>query len=72
MGRAGFDAASFSGHSFRRGGASFAVQDGVLGELIKVVGDWTSDAYYKYMYFSMISKLHVGLCVRDLIIKEGF
>lgn len=48
---------SFRGHSFRRGGATWAFQCGVPGELIQIFGDWHSDAYKVYLEFSMQSKL---------------
>ncbi|CAH3162812.1 unnamed protein product, partial [Porites lobata] len=35
----GIDPQSYAGHSFRRGGASFAYQSGVPVELIKALGD---------------------------------
>ena len=35
----------FRGHSFRRGGATWAFQNGVPGELIQIYGDWASHAY---------------------------
>ena len=47
---------AYSGHSFRRGGASWAFQAGVPGELIQVMGDWSSDAYKTYLEFDMRSK----------------
>ena len=39
------DCQSFSPHSFRRGGASFAFKFNVLAELIKFQGDWRNDTY---------------------------
>ena len=39
----GFDPKLFAGHSFHRGGASFAYQAGVPIELIKALGNWCSD-----------------------------
>ena len=39
------DSSKFRGHSFRRGGATWAFRSGVPGELIQVYGDWASDAY---------------------------
>lgn len=58
LSRAGVpDSSSFRGHSFRRGGASWAFRSGVPGELIQVCGDWTSDAYKLYLEFSMYSKV---------------
>lgn len=55
----GIDPALYSGHSFRRGGASFALQCGLSAELIKLQGDWTSNAYEKYLNpsFSLRQKL---------------
>ena len=53
-------ASSFTGHSFRRGGASWAFQAGVPGELIQIFGDWASDAYKIYLEFSMDNKLHLA------------
>ena len=49
LAEAGYPAASFSGHSFRRGGASFALQCGLPVELIKLQGDWNSNAYERYL-----------------------
>ena len=46
---AGIQAAAYAGHSFRRGGASFAFQSGVPLELIKVLGDWRSNAVLLYL-----------------------
>ncbi len=39
----------YSGHSFRRGGATHAVQQGVQPVVIKEQGDWKSLAYDKYL-----------------------
>ena len=44
----GASPASYSGHSFRRGGASFALECGLPTELIKAQGDWVSNAYELY------------------------
>ena len=61
------DASGFTGHSFRRGGASWAFQAGVPGELIQVCGDWASDAYKKYLEFSTQNKLDLAaLLMRNL------
>lgn len=50
----------FRGHSFRRGGATWAFRAGVPGELIQIYGDWASDAYKCYLEFSEDSKLIVA------------
>ena len=51
------EGAAYSGHSFRRGGASWAFKAGVPGELIQILGDWSSDAYKRYLEFDMKNKL---------------
>ena len=43
------DPKDFSGHSLRRGDATFAFQCGIPAELIKLQGDWQSDAYMLYL-----------------------
>ena len=48
---------SFTSHSFRRGGASFTFLCGVPSELIKILGDWKSDCYLKYLYFPLEARI---------------
>ncbi|XP_062586634.1 uncharacterized protein LOC134248237 [Saccostrea cucullata] len=38
-----------TGHSFRRGGATWAFQQGLQGELIQELGFWKSNAYLRYL-----------------------
>jgi hypothetical protein len=45
----GVDASLYSGHSFRRGGATFAFRLGIHPLDIKRMGDWSSDAYMLYV-----------------------
>jgi len=45
----GLNAALFSTHSFRRGGASLAFKAGISGDTIKILGDWQSEAYQVYL-----------------------
>ncbi len=47
--RVGLNPSSFSSHSFRRGGASWAFRSHVPGELVKVHGGWKSNTYLKYL-----------------------
>ncbi len=49
----------FSSHSFRRGGATWAFESNIPGELIKLQGDWASDSYLKYLEFSFKSRAEV-------------
>ena len=39
----------YSGHSFRRGGASYLYKLGADPILIKLSGDWLSDSYLRYV-----------------------
>ena len=41
----GIDSTSYSPHSFRRGGTTFAFEAKVPSQLIKAQGDWRSDCY---------------------------
>ena len=43
------DPSEFSPHSFRRGGATLAFDCGLPAVLIKLQGDWRSDAYLVYL-----------------------
>ena len=45
----GLNPAVYSGHSFRRGGATFARDAGISDEVIKAMGDWASEAWLKYI-----------------------
>ena len=45
----GEDSAQFAVDSFRRGGASWALQQGLPGEVIRLLGDWQSQSYLRYL-----------------------
>ena len=45
----GIDPSLYSGHSFRRGGTNFALQCGLPADLIELQGDWSSNAYQRYI-----------------------
>lgn len=61
----GLKSHKYSTHSFRRGGASWAFSNSVPGELLKTHGDWKSDAYQKYLDFSLEQKVLVGLLMSN-------
>ena len=66
--QAGYDASLFSSHSIRRGGASSAFAAGVPGELIQLVGDWSSPVYQRYLEISTQRKLAVAARVKRHIL----
>ena len=45
----GLEINTISSHSFRRGGASWALQSGIPGEVVQQLGDWKSDCYRQYL-----------------------
>ena len=49
----GLPANSYSGHSLRRGGASYALECGLPVDLINLQGDWNSNAYERYLHPSL-------------------
>ena len=48
--KAGVNPDQYSGHSLRRGGCSFAFSLGIPPLLIKLRGDWKSNAYERYVH----------------------
>ena len=50
--RSGYDPHLYSGHSFRRGGASFLQSCGGTALMIQSSGDWSSQCFTRYLYLS--------------------
>ena len=63
---AGVHPTMYSGHSFRRGGASWAFEAGLPGEFIQILGDWRSDAYLRYLSLNTNTKFKL---MRDFSIS---
>lgn len=59
------DPSKFSPHSFRRGGATFAFDCHIPSEIIKLQGDWQSDAYLVYLELSQQQKQRAGQAMAD-------
>ena len=51
------DPTLYSTHSLRRGGATFAFSSGIPSELIKLQGDWHSQAYEVYLTLPIIDRI---------------
>ena len=58
--RASYDPTRYSGHSFRRGGCTFASTCNVPAELLKIHGDWRSSAYERYLHIPIIKRRQVA------------
>ena len=52
LARLDLNPSDYSGHSFRHGGASFVLECGLPTEAVKAQGDWTSNAYERYIHCS--------------------
>ena len=50
--KAGLNPDLFSGHSFRRGGASFLFSVGASQLMVQVLGGWSSLVYTRYLFMS--------------------
>ena len=57
LSRAGLCPELYSGHSFRRGGASFLFSLGADPITIKFSGDWLSDSYLNYVSVDLTARL---------------
>ena len=55
---AGLKADSFSGHSFRRGGATYLYRLGADPLLIQASGDWATDCYTRYVFLTLDQRYH--------------
>ena len=66
----GLNPTNFSTHSFRRGGTSFAFQAGVPRDLIKVMGDWKSEAFLRYLSMPLEHRAQMAVRVAHAITKH--
>ena len=53
----GVPADRYGTHSFRRGGATFALESGVPLDVISIMGDWKSDALFLYLHMPFSQRL---------------
>ncbi len=60
LSKANYPAADYSGHSFRKGGCVFASICNVPVELIKIHGDWRSNAYERYLLLPLSKRKQVA------------
>ena len=66
----GHTAAAYSTHSLRRGGASYMSSAGVSKEMIKLVGDWRSDAVDQYIQVDLPTKVKAAQLMRAQILQD--
>ena len=63
----GYNPALFSGHSFRRGGATFLYKLGASILQIQISGDWVSQCFARYLHVSEEERLHVQNLISEAI-----
>ena len=63
---------AFSSHSFRRGGTAFSFLCGVPLGLIKVLGNWESDTYLKYLEFPLETRLAASELIKIKILHRNY
>ncbi len=61
---AGLEAANITPHSWRRGGAQFAYAVGLNAETIRMLGDWRSSAYLRYLDTHQPQLRHAITCMQ--------
>ena len=66
---AGIDAKCYTGHCLRRGGLTWAHQAGITGEALKVLGDWGSMAYLRYIDHDLDSRIESGKKMAEIAEK---
>ena len=64
-------AEDFSSHSFCRGGCSFAFLSGVPLELIKLMGNWKSDCYLRYLEFPLEARTAAFELMKYKVVAMG-
>ena len=52
--------ADYSWHSFRRGAAVFAFELGLTDSAVQMLGDWSSDAFKRYLEFAFVRKAAIA------------
>ena len=67
LAKSGLDPSLFSGHSFRRGGASHLYGIGGNTLMVQVLGDWRSQIFTRYLYLSIEDRLAAQDLIRNNI-----
>lgn len=69
--KSGYDPSLYSGHSFRRGGATLLYKLGASILQIQASGDWSSQCFARYLHVSEEERLKVQLLVSSAL-SGGF
>ena len=69
--KSGYDPGLYSGHSFRRGGATYLHQCGGTALMIQASGDWSSQCFTRYLYLTEADRLHSQTLMAQAISAIG-
>ena len=67
LSKAGYDPSHYSGHSFRRGGASYLYSIGGSTLMVQVLGDWASQVFTRYLLLSLDDRLAAQTLISENI-----
>ena len=67
----GYQASQYSGHSFRRGGATFLYQCGGSTLMIQSSGDWSSTVFTRYLFLSTAERWKSQYLISKCISAPG-
>ena len=70
--RGGMNPSDFSAHSLRKGGTTGAFIAGADRMMVKAQGDWVSDAYLRYVTFSLDQRLSVPQAIIEAMRSPQF
>jgi hypothetical protein len=69
--KAGYPASHFSGHSFRRGGATYLYKCGGSQLMVQSSGDWSSTVFTKYLFLSTAERWKSQYLISQCISAAG-
>ena len=67
----GLNSNIFSTHSFRRGGATLLFRAKVSADKIQLMGDWKSDAYKRYLAYTLEDKIQISKVIGQYIVENS-
>ena len=65
--KSGYNSSLYSGHSFRRGGATFLHSCGATTLMVQACGDWSSQCFTRYLHLSFAERLKSQMLIANRI-----
>jgi len=70
LSQVGLNTSDYGTHSFRRGGASFALEAGIPLDTIALLGDWKSDSLFLYLHMPLSQRLSAQRTMASCILQS--